>query len=103
MPKIIDVIIHGKYKQISVVLDSMPVFLYERKGNRLEAEDDGFYNSYGFETPSKRWKAFAGRKFDIPLKDGTVEKAFGQWWDVDPKDLREETVNVGIGTIEMLR
>ena len=103
MPKIIDVIIHGKYKQISVVLDSMPVFLYDRTGNRLEAEDDGFYKSYGFETPLERWKAFGGSKFDIPIKDGTVEKAVGQWWDVEPKDPKEEIINVGIGTLERLK
>ena len=26
------------------------------------------------------WQAFGGRKFDLPLTDGTIEHCWGQWW-----------------------
>ena len=80
MPKIIDVII-TKNKQIFVIVDKKPKFLYERKGDLLVADDDGFYNTYYYERPNKYSKAFGGREFGIQLKDGNVEHAFGQWWD----------------------
>lgn len=101
MPNIIDVIIHGKYEQVFVVLDRMPKFTYERRGNCLVAEDDGCYNTYYYERPtSERFRAFAGRKFDIPMKDGTVEKASGQWWDGKHHEAATEPiVDVGINTI----
>lgn len=103
MPKIIDVIIHGKFKQISIILDEMPKFLYEKRGSCLVASDDGFYNCYCYERPSPHWKAFAGAKFDIPMKDGAVEKAFGQWWDgKHQENAPEPIISVGLGTLEKL-
>ena len=110
MPEIIDVIIHstngfagGDFKQVFLVLDKMPNFIYERKGNCLIASDDGFYDTLYYEKPFGRFKAFAGREFDIPLKDGTVEKATGQWWDgKHQENAPEPIVSVGYSTIEQL-
>lgn len=102
--KIIDIIHHkNKYgTQIFHVLERMPLFIYERKGNYLIGEDSGFFNFYGYEAPFGRFKAFAGRKFDIPMKDGSLIRANGQWWDSVPPDYNGLLVRVNIGTVEAL-
>lgn len=103
MPKIIDVII-TKNSQIFLILDEMPEFKYERRGNCLVASYDGFYNTYYYYRPGRHWKAFAGREFDIPMKDGTVEHAFGQWWDgKQQENAPEKIVHVGYKTIDKLK
>lgn len=103
MPEIKDIIIHGEYKQMSIVLDEMPKFLYERRGNCLVASDDGFYGCYFYDRPSKNWEAFAGRKFDISMKGGTIEHAHGQWWDgKHQENAPEPIVNAGISTPDKL-
>lgn len=105
-PQIIDVIFHqNRYsKQIMVVLDRMPKFVYERKkGGNLFAEDGDFVNTYGYEAPSPGFVAFGGREFEIPLKDGSKKKANGQWWDVNSNPfVEEEVVSVGYATLEKL-
>lgn len=106
MPKIVDAIVMHHYgiPHYYLVLDEMPKFVFERKGNRLDAEDDGFFESYGYEAPSERWQAFGGRKFDLPLKDGTVEHASGQWWWCAPLVSANpgKIVSVGLSTLENL-
>jgi hypothetical protein len=109
MPKIIDVIHHfpksynGEFRQDFVVLDKLPEFLYEKKGVCLIASDDGFYDCLFYDTPGKNWKAFAGREFDLKMKDGTIIHASGQWWDgKHQENAPEPIVRVGIGTIEGL-
>ena len=104
MPNIVDVIIHGPYYQISVVIDVNPKMVYERKRNLLVAEDDGFWDCLAFETPSKNWQAFGGRKFDILMKDGSVEHAHGQWWAYWATGIAPyPTESLGIATLEDLR
>ena len=109
MPKILDVICHrpsGAFKgqkHLFLIVDKLPEFLYERKGNCLVASDDGFYNTYFYDSPGPNWKAFAGRKFDIPMKDGSVEKAYGQWWDgKHQENAPEPIISVGVNTLEEL-
>lgn len=99
-----DIIIHGPCNQISIIVSRYPDFRYEFRGpDYLLAEDDGFYNSYGYEEPDRYSRAFAGRKFDIPLKDGGVVKAHGQWWAKwSIAQVSEPTIIVGVSTIEML-
>ncbi len=109
MPNIIDIIHHtaypfGKpYIQVFVVVDVRPHLLYERRGNLLVGDDDGFYNCFKYERPGATWKAFAGREFDIEMKDGSIEHAYGQWWDYWGKDIvPESTYSIGVGTPESL-
>ena len=66
-----------------LVLDKFPEVRYERHGRHLFGIDEYgiFVNVYRYEAPLGRFHAFAGRKFDIPMIDGTVTKANGQWWD----------------------
>ena len=45
-------------------------------------EDEGalcFYKRYDITLPFGK-RAFAGRKFTLPLTDGTFEECSGQWW-----------------------
>jgi len=105
MSKVIDVILHqNKYGvQRFLVVDELPDLKYRRmaKDGRqvLFAEDGIFSGMFFYDKPSKGWEAFAGREFDIQMFNGTVEKAFGQWWHgISSKDV----IDVGIGTPEEL-
>jgi len=106
--EIIDLIHHRNkdYTQEFLVLNRWPVFLYEQVGRYLMAEDSGFFNFYGYDTSGmngpSNWKAFGGRKIIIPLKDGTIIEAKGQWWDSAPRDWQQLTQPVGAGTPQML-
>jgi hypothetical protein len=102
--KIIDIIHHkNKYgTQVFHILNRMPELLYERDGRWLIGEDSGFFNFYFYERPGPTWKAFAGRKFDIPMKNGTIEHAHGQWWDKMHPEYIGLLTSVGISTPERL-
>ena len=41
---------------------------------------------------NERREAFGGRKFDIVLDNGEIEKCEGQWWDAVTDRAREESV-----------
>lgn len=81
------------------VLNRHPKFLYERKGDLLIAKDGPFTDVYGYDPPVGRFKAFAGREFDIPMKDGTAIRATGQWWHIH---IPEAGRSYGISTVEQL-
>lgn len=91
MTKIIDVILHKNkhYTQTFIVIDESPDIKYEREGEFLIGECDGFFSFYKYERPSRHAKAFSGRKFTIPMKDGSNIEADGQWWDEIPDDYNE--------------
>lgn len=89
--------------QYFIVLNRMPVFVYERKGDLLLAEDSGFYSCYRYEAPSKGFQAFGGSKFDIQLKNGEVEKAHGQWWSTrHPESQNKKMCDRGYQTLDGL-
>jgi len=94
---------------IGIVLDKYPVITYERHGNYLLGLDEYgvFVNCYEYEQPGPTWKAFGGREFDIPMTDGSVIKAFGQWWDGGGKYFSEviggAIVPATVQTVEGLR
>lgn len=64
------------------VLSERPKITFERHGKFLFGLDEYgvFADCYGYERPTKYAKAFGGREFEIPMNDGTVTKASGQWW-----------------------
>ena len=100
---IIDIIQpRNKWKQTFLVLNRKPDFVYDKIDNWLIAEDNGFFSFYYFEKPAGRFKAFAGREFDIPLNTGEILKATGQWWDGVPKEYQNKVTSTGYGTVESL-
>lgn len=101
--KVIDVIFHKNLygTQHFLVISRKPKFLYERQGNWLIAKDGIFYNFY-FKKYDSYAQGFAGNKFDIPMKDGSVEHASGQWWDSVHPDYEGKVVGIGAETIENL-
>ena len=102
--EIIDFIKHkNAYShQYFLVVDREPEYLYEKKGNWLIGEDSGFFNFYYHEAPSSNFQAFAGRSFDIMMKDGSTIKACGQWWHGVPNDFSDLVYNFGCNTPENL-
>ena len=105
--EIVDIIDHrNKYStQRMLVVDRMPDIVYERKrhGQWLYGHDSGCFGFYAYETPGPNWKAFAGRKFGIPLTDGTVIEASGQWWDPGlPAEFRGLVYSCAMNTIDAL-
>ena len=95
------------------VLKNKPVLKYNKYGSDTIIGTDGtFFQFYGYERPSERWKAFAGREFDLKLEDGTVEHCYGQWWDkmtqtaineFNINDKENKLVHIAIGTIDSLK
>jgi hypothetical protein len=67
----------------ALVLSEHPDITYENHFPYLFGVDQYgvFVNVYKYDAPSPGFQAFAGREFDIPMTDGTVTKAVGQWWD----------------------
>jgi hypothetical protein len=63
------------------VFDEMPELLYTQHTSCLIGEGGIFYNFLFYDRPGRNWKAFAGRKFELPLKNGGVVECAGQWWD----------------------
>lgn len=104
MIKIQDIILHKSkdHLQTMLILNRMPKFVYEEKGDLLEAEDSGFFKFFKYEAPSRGFVAFGGREFNIPLKGGNVIRAKGQWWDCLPESFYGLTYSLGIATLEML-
>lgn len=97
-----DIIQHGEYKQLFLLLNREPIFTYDKSNDWLIAEDTGFFSFYHFGQPTKHFKAFAGRVFDIPLKTGECIVASGQWWDAVPTEYRNKVLSLGYGTLESL-
>lgn len=103
--QIVDVISHRNqhFTQWMLVVSRMPEFTYERRGRELLiGHDSGFFSFYGYEKPGPTWRAFGGAKFQIPMADGSVIEADGQWWDVCPRDFSELTYGHGVNTIAEL-
>lgn len=66
----------------ALILDKPVEIKYEKDGDLLygTCQHGVFTNSYVYDRPSKGWEAFGGREFDIPMVDGSVIEASGQWW-----------------------
>ncbi len=62
---------------------------YTKYGSDTIIGTDGYFIScYGYKI-DRFCKAFAGRKFDLELIDGTIEHCNGQWWDSITSKARE--------------
>jgi len=74
----------------AIVLENETELKYTKYGSDTIIGTDGcFITCYRYETPDENWKAFSGRKFDLPLTDGTIEHCYGQWWDAITETARK--------------
>lgn len=66
----------------ALVLNEHPEIKYEKQFPYLFGIDQHgvFVNAYKYDPPTPGFEAFAGREINIPMADGTVTKATGQWW-----------------------
>jgi hypothetical protein len=91
---------YSSQKFYYIVVDRKPSRVYARDGNRLTSSDDGFHDFLQIDPGTKL--AFGGREFDIELSDGSVYHATGDVWSVGAPMGFEQTVGVGINTLEGL-
>lgn len=78
--KIIDIVKFNDH--IGLVVDEIPQIVYEEYGKFLIGSDDKgvLFNCLVYERPIGVFKAFGGREFDLPMKDGSVTHCYGQYW-----------------------
>ena len=93
-----------------IVFDELPEKLtYEKHGSLLIGSDDQgvFYDCLYYDRPSRFMKAFGGREFDLPMKDGSVTHCNGQYWygrvDEASRVMGEEITEIGASTREKLK
>jgi hypothetical protein len=97
-----------KFNQgLAYVLGEDIKYTFYRLGDNIIYGTDGlFYTCYKYDTPSRNFQAFAGRKFDITLNTGEVINCRGQWWDGGygelAKHLGLDFAHVTYNTIEEL-
>ena len=93
-------------KSQALVFNRMPSYKYTKDGDLMWAKDGPFYSCFEYDKPSKNWQAFAGRKFDLDMLDGSVTKCEGQWWDGGIGRLSEKLgfhlSSITIGTVDRL-
>lgn len=92
---------------VALVVDRMPELKYTKMDHEtIIGEDSGAHKFYGFELPSPGFVAFAGRKFELVLTDGSVIKCNGQWWALKTaaaQELFPKTYHVTMATEDLLR
>ena len=84
--KIVDIVKFNDYH--AFVFDEIPPKLYEKHGDLLIGYDNSktIIDCLYYERPSGRFYAFAGREFDLPLRDGGSIHCYGQYWDGKSSD-----------------
>lgn len=100
--KILDIIrpAHGRFY---LILNRLPVLVYkestdEKKRRWLIAVDGSFSDRLYHSDQRPKFKAFAGREFDLKMADGSTLHAAGEWWHYQPYNL----INPAITTPEKL-
>ena len=96
--------------QCCIVFDE-PVgpLTYEKHGDLLIGSDeqDIFYDCLYYDRPTPNMRAFSGRKFDLPMKDGTTTHCNGQYWygriGEAEKAVGEVIAEIGASTKEELK
>lgn len=94
-------------REALVVRDDI-YFEYEKYGDIIIGidETDTFLVVYVYDWPSKGFKAFGGREFDIELKDGEIIHCNGQWWyggaNKAIEVLGRDIISVAVGSVNEL-
>ena len=104
--KILDIVKFND--RIALVVDEIPELTYEKHGIYLTGSDDsGLVFDCLYYDYDRYAKAFAGREFDLPMKDGTTTHCSGQYWSGRVSEAAKligvELADVTIQTIERLK
>lgn len=85
-----------------LVVDEKPEEVSTMYGNDtiISVTGNMFYDFLYYERPHPKYKAFAGRKFEIKLDDGRIIKCDGQWWDGISKRAEQVMIEKGISVFE---
>lgn len=94
--KLLYLVESGKSKFL--VFDEMPDKISTKYGDdTIIGRIGGIFYDF-LAKRNERREAFGGRKFDIVLDNGEVEKCEGQWWDAVTDRAREELEKEEIST-----
>lgn len=94
---------------VALVMKNELKFKYKKHGNIIIGIDESgtFVDCLYYEAPWGRFKAFAGREFDIPLENGETIHCNGQWWhggsEQAEKILGKEIVGATVNDVESLK
>ncbi|CAG2152570.1 hypothetical protein LMG19282_04219 [Cupriavidus campinensis] len=83
----------------ALVLNRRLKLTYERDGKGFIGSDGPFRDVLYYSRASTGFKAFAGREFELQMKDGTVETIKDHWWNGHLNG----SVSVAHGDVESLR
>lgn len=98
--KLLYLVESGKSKFL--VFDEMPDKISTKYGDdTIIGRIGGIFYDF-LAKRNERREAFGGRKFDIVLDNGEVEKCEGQWWDAVTDRAREELEKEGNSFSEMM-
>ena len=76
---------------IALVVDDIPTLTYEKRGKYLIGSDNnGILFDCLYYMRDSMFKAFAGREFDLQMKDGSIIRCDGQYWSGKTKECGEE-------------
>lgn len=106
--KIVDLV---KANDLCWVVFDEPVgqLTYEKHWSLLIGSDERgiFYDCLYYDRPTPHMRAFAGREFDLPMKDGTTTHCNGQYWYGHIAEagrvIGEEIAEIGASTKEDLK
>lgn len=93
----------------ALVLRDKVSMIYTKYNDLLIGKDESetFIDVLFYERPFGRFKAFAGREFDLPLSDGSSIHCSGEWWsggsDKAEKILKTKLVGATYNDIESLK
>lgn len=92
---------------VSLVFDNIEPLKYYKIDGLIYGTNSMLYECYYYDPPTERFKAFAGRKFNLKLESGEIIKCEGQWWDGGYNKLSEylnvELRHTGANTINNLK
>ena len=106
--KIVDLV---KANDLCWVVFDEPVgqLTYEKHGSLLIGSDERgiFYDCLYYDRPTPHMRAFVGREFALPMKDGTTTHCNGQYWYGHIAEagrvIGEEIAEIGASTKEDLK
>jgi hypothetical protein len=98
--KLLYIVESGNYKYL--VFDEMPDKISTKYGDdTIIGRIGGIFYDF-LAKRNERREAFGGRKFDIVLDNGEIEKCEGQWWDAVTDRAGEELEKEGNSFSEMM-